>query len=154
VTVEDCPIMAPSTPAAVAEAVGVDDPTSASAAGDNSLTGPAGHELLSCTMRLDAGTTVVLTAGPVGFDRNGAVVGLFAAAEGAGKEVEEVGGEAPGLDPDHVLALSLDGEAGFYLWVDGGFHVSLAAPLDVADPEDGLRALSVLVDEVEAALGA
>ncbi|HMG41121.1 MAG TPA: hypothetical protein VK611_07305 [Acidimicrobiales bacterium] len=138
---------------AVADALGVDDPDGAELAGDGFISGPPDdRELLVCPISL-AGVdeNVGVNAGTLDGDRAEVLQDMRRGAELNDDEIEEVDGEAPGLDGDHVLAVARDG-ATQLVWVDGGFGVSLTVPDDVADAEAGFRALPVLVDAVAASL--
>jgi hypothetical protein len=153
-TVDDCPILTDETPAAVAAALGAADADAATPASGNYLGGPPDErELLTCSIQLADGATAVGTsAGSLPFDRDGVVADLRTAAERTGSTIEEVDGEAPGLDPAHVVGVVRDGEAAIYVWVAGGFHVALSGPADTLGPEVGFPALALLVDHVATAL--
>jgi hypothetical protein len=153
-TVDDCPILTDETPAAVAAALGAADAEAATPAGGNYLSGPPDErELLTCAIQLaDGATTVGASAGSLPFDRDGVVADLRNAAERTDSTIEEVDGEAPGLDPAHVVGVVRDGQAAIYVWVDGGFHVALSGPAATLAPEVGFPALALLVDHVATAL--
>lgn len=69
------------------------------------------------------------------------------------REATEIDGTAPGLDPESVFALDLDGSKQF-TWVSDEFVVGLGGPSDELDDEAGFDALGVLVEEVQRTLAA
>lgn len=92
------------------------------------------------------------TCSPYTGDRASLLEEISEAAEVRDAVVAETDGEAPGLDREHVLAISQDDQEAVFVWVEGGFRVTLAVPAEVADAEAGFRTLPVLVDAVAASL--
>lgn len=153
VSTDDCFILGADGADAVVEALGlaVDEPPEV---GFTYLSGPPGQsESISCA--IDVGgpddATVTIDAGTMAADRDQVALALASSeSEGA----EEVDGEAPGLDPDDVVALvTNEGEVTLLGWVSDGFYVGLNVPTALAEPEAGLAALPVAVDAVTTALG-
>jgi hypothetical protein len=148
---ETCPVLTDDDAVAIAEAVGVDDADSATVDGDNTyLSGPPQRELMSCLVRLNDDDVVGVSLGTTPVDRDGQLDEL---RQNLGDEIETIDGEAPGLDPDHVVAFARSGEAPVAIWIEGGFQIGLNIPDGVATPDDALNALPAAVDAVAAALG-
>jgi hypothetical protein len=148
VMLDVCPVLTTDDAMAVAGALGFDD-AGADVTTGNYLSGPPERELLTCGIGLPGGAgNVGVSTGSVPFDRDGALDDI----RGADPQVEELEGEAPGLDAADVVGISRGQQSTVVIWVDGGFQVALSLPPGVADAEAAFRTLPVLVDAVATAL--
>lgn len=154
--VEDgCFALDQETATTVAESLGVEDPESAELDDQGVfILGPPERERLTCAVMLRGDSTITVTIGtvPVGRDE------LLREADRRNEAMDdpapqEIEGDAPGLDADHVVAYTQD-DGAVFIWVHDGFAISLAFHSEVAEPEAGFEALPVLVEGVATVLAA
>jgi hypothetical protein len=147
--VDGCPIADDEAAAAIAEAAGLDELTFADEAFVQGL--PEQQEIVICSIEAPAGadhpSIVNLTAGTTTYTRDQQLSNQLRLEEGA----HELEGEAEGLDPGSVLAVTGEGLSRFG-WVDGDFQVSLGGPSDQLSPDQGFAALSAAVSGVSRTL--
>lgn len=144
VTIDDCFILPAGADAALADAVGLKQLELATVL----IGGPPENEMIQCYFGSDGRETQ-------------AIGGVFAGATTLTPEQfrdqiirnrkggDDIEGNAPGLDPDRVVAIR-DEETGVYAWVDDGFFVSVTSP--DPDPDIGYAALGVAVEQAQGAL--
>lgn len=146
---EGCFVLSDEAVVAVAEAIGVEGAGDAEVNPGTFLTGPPGQrESLVCSIGIgEDDANVSVNTGTTPLDRDGLLEEFELFADSNDVEVQQLDGEAPGLDPDDVLAVEREGVASFS-WVRDDFQISLSVPTEVADAEAGFRALPVLVEGV------
>jgi hypothetical protein len=111
---------------------------------------PDEEESLGCSVDADGDerpTIVMVTTGTTLAEPDQFLERLLRATEG----VTEVEGDAPGLDPESVVATEADGISQF-AWVDNDFFVGIGGPSEQLSTEEGFAALSATVDGVESTL--
>lgn len=116
----------------------------------NYLHGPPGEdETITCSLlEGDDASIGTLIAGTTVVDSEGMQERLERF-----EEVEEVDGEAPGLDPADVVATDAEGVIRL-AWVSDGFLVGVFGATEPFQGEAGFEALSVAVERVARTLGA
>jgi hypothetical protein len=144
--VQECFVLDPEAATAVGDAAGAEGPAFRIAE-TNYLSGvPGEDEILSCSLS-SSGAQIAVIAGTTLVDAEGQLERIQRGSEG----LEEIDGDAPGLDAADVVAASGEGVARL-AWVSDGFVVGITGPEDLMGGEEGFAALSAAVEGVERTL--